>query len=95
MQRDLVHESLATLYTAPMQPELWNDFLHCLCAAARVNKAAIIVRDLVRNDHRILASSGDSVKESAAVYETHYAQFDEWALRYPRKNDVALRMRIS
>lgn len=84
MPRDVVRESLGTLYAAPLQPHLWDDFLRGLCSASGVNKAAIIVRDLARNDHHILASSGDSVRESAQVYETRYAQFDEWALRYPK-----------
>jgi len=86
MPRDQVHESLATLYAAPLHPELWNDFLQSLCSAGGVNKAAIIVRDLIQNDHRILAWAGGSVRESAGAYEGHYARYDEWALRSPKQD---------
>ena len=82
---DGIQQILGTLYAAPLQPELWSVFLQGLCNVGAVSKAALLVHDLSGNDHRILASSGDSVKESTPIYEDHYCQFDEWTSRFPKQ----------
>ena len=75
---------LGTLYAAPMQPELWDTFLSDLSVMTGFTKAALISHNNAENDHRILASLGASVAESAPAYERHYSQFDNWSLRFPR-----------
>jgi len=79
-----VNKLLGMLYAAPMQPELWNLFLAELSAAIGVTKAALISHNIAAEDHPILAYFGESVRESASVYENYYYQFDEWSLRFPR-----------
>lgn len=79
-----VNKLLGTLYATPMQPELWNAFLAELSAVTGVTKAALISHNIATEDHPILACFGESVRESASVYEDYYYQFDEWSLRFPR-----------
>lgn len=79
-----VNKLLGTLYAAPMQPELWSTFLAELSAAIGVTKAALISHNIAAEDHPILAYFGESVRESASVYEDHYCQFDDWTLRFPK-----------
>jgi DNA-binding CsgD family transcriptional regulator/PAS domain-containing protein len=79
-----VNKLLGTLYAAPMQPELWNAFLAELSAVTGVTKAALISHNIATEDHPILAYFGESVRESASVYEDHYCQFDEWTSRFPK-----------
>jgi DNA-binding CsgD family transcriptional regulator len=79
-----VNKLLGTLYAAPMQPELWNSFLAELSAVTGVTKAALISHNIATEDHPILAYFGESVGESASVYEDYYYQFDEWSLKFPR-----------
>ena len=83
-------ELLRTLYAAPMQPELWDAFLKQLSTVSGITKAALLIHNLADNDHRILASLGDGVHESENVhlYEEHYWQFDEWTLRFPKREIV-------
>jgi DNA-binding CsgD family transcriptional regulator len=78
---------LGSLYAAPTRPELWNVFLKEFGAVSRTNKAALISHHLPGAEHRMLASLGDSVedKENVRLYENLYSRFDEWTLRFPRK----------
>jgi DNA-binding CsgD family transcriptional regulator len=80
-----INKLLGTLYAAPLQPELWTTFLEQLTSMSCVSKAALITHCVESNDHRILASVGDSIKSTVQLYENHYAQFDEWTLRYPKR----------
>lgn len=75
---------LATLYSAPLQPEQWNVFLADLCRSCDVSKAALIAHDFQDQKHRISVSFGEAVKDSVRDYETCYWQFDEWTLRFPK-----------
>ena len=83
-QDRLSNHLLSTLYAAPIQPELWNVFLRELSNQSGVSRAALISHLVVENDHRMLATLGDSMVESVPSYETHYYQFDEWTMRFPR-----------
>jgi DNA-binding CsgD family transcriptional regulator/PAS domain-containing protein len=78
---------LATLYAAPVQPEMWNIFLRHLSTLTGVNKAALIAHDAPNAKHRILAFLGESIgeRENVAKYESHYYKFDEWTMRAPAK----------
>jgi DNA-binding CsgD family transcriptional regulator len=76
---------LGALYAAPLQPQFWNAFLGELSAMSGVTKAALIAHDVPANDHRIIASLGDSVTESIPLYERQYCKFDEWTLRFPKR----------
>jgi DNA-binding CsgD family transcriptional regulator/PAS domain-containing protein len=80
---------LATLYAAPARPEMWNVFLKELGLLTGVNKAALISHDFTGKDHRILATLGDSVKdtENVRLYENFYSQVDEWSSRFPKGED--------
>jgi DNA-binding CsgD family transcriptional regulator/PAS domain-containing protein len=53
--------------------------------ACRVNKAALIAHDITRNDHRILACEGDTIKSGGHLYESYYWQFDEWTAGLERQ----------
>ena len=77
-------ETLVTLYSAVSQPGLWEPFLAKFASQIGVTKAALMIHDFNRSAHGISTSFGDSVKESVDLYERHYCQFDEWALRFPR-----------
>jgi DNA-binding CsgD family transcriptional regulator/PAS domain-containing protein len=77
-------ETLATLYSAVSQPSLWEVFLAKFASQRAVTKAALMIHDFTRSEHGISTSFGDSVKESVDLYERHYCQFDEWALRLPK-----------
>jgi DNA-binding CsgD family transcriptional regulator/PAS domain-containing protein len=80
-----VQRMLVNLYGAPLRPELWGVFLNQLASLHGVTKAALIAHDTTRDEHRILASVGDSVVESIPAYEGTFGQFDEWAKRAPAK----------
>lgn len=73
---------LGTLYAAPMQPALWQDFLGELSKISGVNKAALIAHNLAEKNHRMLATLGDDVNESIPFYESCYYQFDGWTDRF-------------
>ncbi len=77
---------LTTLYSAPMQPDLWDVFLAGVSRLCNVSKAVLIAHDFHDQDHRISASFGEAVRESENIvlYEKDYCQFDEWTLRFPR-----------
>jgi DNA-binding CsgD family transcriptional regulator/PAS domain-containing protein len=78
---------LATLYAAPTQPELWDTFLKELGVISSVNQAALISHRFDVNEHRVLATLGDSVhdKENIRLYEAFYCRLDEWAVRFPQR----------
>jgi len=78
-------EVLAALCAAPTKPAMWNVLLKELGTASGVNKAALISHHLPQNNHRILATLGDSIndRENVRLYEEVYCQFDEWTLRFP------------
>jgi DNA-binding CsgD family transcriptional regulator/PAS domain-containing protein len=75
---------LATLYAAPMKPELWNVFMAETARLSGVSKGALIAHDLDDKHHSISAGFGDKVSESRELYESCYCQFDEWTSRFPR-----------
>jgi DNA-binding CsgD family transcriptional regulator/PAS domain-containing protein len=81
---DPVQQMLISLYAAPLRPELWETFLAQMGAAFGITKAALIAHDLPRDEHKILAILGDSVRDSLEPYERHYGQHDEWAKRFLR-----------
>jgi len=85
---DAFQRLVVPLSRAPLQPELWNVFLRELSVACGVGKGALIAHDLAANEHLILASSGDEVAESVALYESHYCQFDEWTARCPKRGPL-------
>jgi DNA-binding CsgD family transcriptional regulator/PAS domain-containing protein len=77
---------LSTLYAAPTRPEMWNIFLKEFGEISSVNKAALISHRFDVNEHRMLATLGDTIKDSENIrlYEECYCQFDEWTRRFPR-----------
>ena len=78
---------LTTLYAAPTQPEMWNTFLKEFGEISSVNKAALISHRFDVNEHRILATLGDGIKdrENIRLYEEFYCQVDEWTRRFPKE----------
>jgi DNA-binding CsgD family transcriptional regulator/PAS domain-containing protein len=78
---------LTTLYSAPMQPELWDVFLAEFANSANVYKAALLSHNFRAGEHSISASYGDSVRDADRIraYENYYSQFDEWTRRVPRR----------
>jgi DNA-binding CsgD family transcriptional regulator len=79
-----ISKLLVTLYSAPMQPEKWDAVLAQLADLNGVSKIALIGHDFNDKDHRISACFGDTVRDSAPEYESHYCQFDVWTLRFPK-----------
>jgi DNA-binding CsgD family transcriptional regulator len=77
---------LTTLYAAPTQPEMWNNFLTEFGKISSVNKAALISHRYDVNEHRMLATLGDGVKDkdNIRLYEQFYCQADEWSIRFPK-----------
>ena len=75
---------LTNLYSAPMQPELWDVFLADLSRLCGVSKAALIAHDFKDQEHTISVPFGDTVRDSVNDYETCYYQFDEWTSRFPK-----------
>jgi DNA-binding CsgD family transcriptional regulator len=81
---------LAALYAAPARPEMWDVFLKQFGMVSGVNKAALISHDFPGNNHRMLATLGDCVKddENVRLYENVYCQLDEWTVRFPKRTDT-------
>jgi DNA-binding CsgD family transcriptional regulator len=81
---------LAVLYAAPTRPEMWDIFLKQFATVSRVNKAALISHDFLGNDHRMLATLGDCVRddENVRLYEDVYCQLDEWTVRFPKRTET-------
>ena len=81
---------LTALYAAPARPEMWDLFLKELATVSGVNKAALIAHDIPKNDHRILATLGDGIKDRDQVrrYEDVYCKFDEWTMRFPKRSEI-------
>ena len=77
---------IETLYSAPLQPEQWNVFLADFATHCGVTKAGLLTHDFEKNEHRILAACGDTIKDAAMTneYQTHYWQFDKWTLHSPQ-----------
>lgn len=72
---------LGTLYAAPTTPDLWADFLCDTCDEMGARNAALIAHDTATNEHRVFASLGDSITQSANLYVERYWEFDEWTRR--------------
>jgi DNA-binding CsgD family transcriptional regulator len=85
MADETISRLLGMLCATASAPRGWDDFLQGLCAACGVNKAALLAHDLGRNDHRILASQGDTLKAGGPSYESYYWQFDEWTVGFARR----------
>ncbi len=81
---DSLNRLLSALYSAPLRPEYWEIFLWELSKLTGITRAALISHLVAEDDHRILATLGESMVESVSSYETHYYQFDEWTRRFPR-----------
>jgi hypothetical protein len=81
---------LAALYRAPTRSEMWNVFLKEFGVVSGVNKAALISHHFTQNNHKMLATPGDCVKDRANVrlYEDVYCQLDEWTGRFPRRAET-------
>jgi DNA-binding CsgD family transcriptional regulator/PAS domain-containing protein len=77
---------ITTLYSAPLQPELWNVFLAQFACHCRVTKAALITHDFENSEHRILAAFGDTIEndDNTRDYQTRFWECDEWTLRSPK-----------
>ncbi len=71
-------ELLRVLYSAPTEPERWNDFLRSLGREVGVTKAALTAHDIGRGDHRVLAGLGDELAAGGGDYQRHYGQHDRW-----------------
>ncbi len=82
---DAIEQLLPTLYSAPLQPELWSTFLQQTSAITGISKAALIAHDLTQNRHKFLATLGPEVVESVPLYESHYFHFDQWTERFPKR----------
>jgi hypothetical protein len=80
---DPVQQLLGSLYAAPMHPQRWSAFLEQLSVLTGLRKAALITHDTRRNEHKILATIGDSLQGHNGAYEGHYCQHDEWTLKFP------------
>jgi DNA-binding CsgD family transcriptional regulator/PAS domain-containing protein len=83
---------LTTLYAAPTHPELWNNFLKEFGEISSVNKAALISHRFDVNEHKMLATLGDGIKdrENIRLYEEFYCQVDEWTRRFPKTENGRL-----
>jgi DNA-binding CsgD family transcriptional regulator/PAS domain-containing protein len=78
-QATSLNEVVASLYAAPLKPELWTVALRQLARAIDVRQAALF--DHGPGTHRIFAFVGDPIIEGGRLYERHYWQYDEWTKR--------------
>jgi PAS domain-containing protein len=85
MKQHPIQHMLGTLYAAPLRPALWDSFLSQISALCGIRKAALICHNVPQGTHRILATLGSEVAASVQTYESHYFQFDEWTLRFPKR----------
>ena len=77
---------ITTLYSAPLQPELWKVFLADFARHCRATKAGLLTHDFENSEHRILAAFGDTIRDddSTRDYQTRFWEHDEWTLRSPK-----------
>ena len=70
-----------TLYAAPTEPELWNEFLAELAKITKTDKIGLLSHNLARDTHTVVGRAGEGGAEAQRIYEAHYGQYDEWYLR--------------
>lgn len=88
MSTQALSDLLHTLYAAPADPQLWQQFLRDFSVKAKLTGAAILHHDMEHAQYNVQTSS-DGSSEWEGLYRQHYGQMDEYRAAFLHKARVA------
>ena len=80
---------LGTLYSAPLEPEKWQEFFNLLCGLTRSHSGVFI--ESRYGIHKVLASGGTDLNpEPLQLYNVHYAPQDPYSIPCLQRQQVGV-----